>query len=200
MIDAPRRANSRIVAEPSESARFTSEAAPPEAKSFAREATVALAGTPGPRTGESLSASEIAIVSALVEALIPPDVRARVGAGGIDTPQLLVDFMRGWRLEFRLALRASLRFLEYAPIIFQVKPKTARLPITPFTGLPLEDRERLCRKLNEAHSYHVRSLFKVLKTLVYGVFYAHPDVSRHVGYDAAANKAAAEAWARSLGR
>ena len=64
----------------------------------------------------------------------------------------------------------------------------------------LEDRERVCRKLDEAHSYTVRSLFKIAKTFVYGVYYADPRVARTVGYDATANKTAAEAWARSLGR
>ena len=184
-----------------ESARLSSPEAPPEARSFAREATVALAG-PTRDTAETpgLSSGELEIVRALAAAMIPPDVQARTGGAGLDIAQLVVEHMRGWRVEYRLALRASLRFVEYAPIIFQIKPKTARLPITPFTSLPLEDRERVVRRLDEAHSYHVRSLFKIAKTLVYGVYYSHSAVSKRVGYDAAANKAAAEAHAKKLGR
>jgi hypothetical protein len=189
------------VPEPSESARITAALPPPEAVSYAREAIAAMARpAPPEKGGDALSEKECAIVRALCEALVPPGVRARTGGEGLDVVALLFDFMRGWRAEYRLALRASLRFIEYAPIIFQIKPRTARLPITPFTSLPLEDRERVCRRLDEAHSYHVRSLFKVAKTLVYGVYYAHPSVSRAVGYDHQANKTAAEAWARSLGR
>ena len=107
---------------------------------------------------------------------------------------------RGWRVEYRLALRASLRFIEYAPILFQIKPKAATLSITPFTGLPDEDRERVCRRLDQANGYNVRSLFRIAKTLVYGVYYSQDAVERTVGYDAAANKIAAEAWAREQGR
>ncbi len=188
--------------ESQESARLTSPDAPPEAVSAAREAIAAVAGTPGRKSPgpPDLSEKEIEIVEALVEALIPADVRARTGGAGVDTTEKLLEFMRGWRGEYRIALRASLRFIEYAPIIFQVKPKTAKVGVLPFTSLPAEDRERLCRRLDEAHSYHVRTLFKVAKVLVYGVYYSHPEVSRTLGYDAANNKNAAEAWARSLGR
>jgi hypothetical protein len=205
MIDpsAKRRGTAPVVPEPSESARLTSPLAPPEARSFAREATVALAGQAPRARAQSegpLSEKEIAIVRALTDALVPPEVRARTGGEGIDVVELALETIRGWRLEYRLALRASLRFIEYAPIIFQVKPRTARVPITPFTSLPDEDRERVCKKLDEAHSPHVRSLFKVAKTLVYGIYYSQPEVSRAVGYDSHANKTAAEAWARSLGR
>lgn len=165
--------------DPSESARIDSPASP-EARSFAREASVALAG-PGRGTVEALSDKEAAIVRALVEALVPSDVRARTGGEGIDVVAHLLDLVRGWRVEYRLALRASLRFIDFAPILFQIKPRTARLPIATFTGLPLEDRERVCRRLDEAHSYHVRGLFKIAKTFVYGVYYAHPQVARAIG-------------------
>jgi hypothetical protein len=190
--------------ESQESARLRSPEAPPEAVSAAREAVNAVAGTPSRHAEEppapDLSEKEVAIVGALAEALVPADVRARTGGANVDTVAHLLEFMRGWRTEFRLALRASLRFIEYAPIIFQIKPKNAKLGITPFTGLPVEDRERVCRRLDEAHSYHVRSLFKIAKVLIYGVYYSHNDVSRALGYDPAENKRAAEAWARSLGR
>ncbi len=186
--------------EPSESARITSPIAPPEAQSYAREATVALTAPAREADVPGLSTGELDIVRALAGALIPPDVQARTGGEGLDVAQLTLENMRGWRVEYRLALRASLRFVEYAPIIFQIKPKTARLPITPFTSLPVEDRERVVRRLDEAHSYHVRSLFKIAKTLVFGIYYSQPAVSKRVGYDAAANKAAAEAHAKALGR
>lgn len=188
--------------EHSASARLRSPEAPPEAMEAAREAVNAVAGaTPrGAAPPPDLSEKEIAIVRALVEALVPADVRARTGGDKVDTIAQLLDFIRGWRVEYRLALRASLRFIEYAPIIFQIKPKSAKLGITPFTGLPVEDRERACRRLDDAHSYHVRSLFKIAKTLVYGVYYSAPEVSRTLGYDPAENKQAAEAWARAQGR
>ncbi len=185
------------------SARLRSPEAPPEAVSAAREAVNAVAGAPvreGAPPPPDLSEKETAIVRALVEALVPASVRARTGGSSVDTVAHLLEFMRGWRIEYRLALRASLRFIEYAPIIFQIKPKSAKLGVTPFTGLPVEDRERVCRRLDEAHSYHVRSLFKIAKVLVYGVYYSHGAVSSALGYDPAANKVAAEAWARSQGR
>jgi hypothetical protein len=189
------------LAESPESARLQSQEAPPEAVSAAREAVAATFGTPPRKPAPpDLSEKETQILRALTEALVPVIVRARTGGEGVDTVALLLDFMRGWRREYRLALRASLRFIEYAPIIFQIKPKNAKLGITPFTGLPVEDRERVCKRLDEAHSYHVRSLFKIAKVLVYGVYYSHVEVSRAIGYDAAKNKEAAEAWARSLGR
>jgi hypothetical protein len=181
-----------------ESARLPKEV-PPEAESFAREATVALAGKRADAK-IALSDKEIEIVLALAEALVPASVRARTGGARVDMPASLLDLIGGWRVEYRLALRASLRFIEYAPILFQIKPKAAKLPLTPFTGLPPEDRERVCRRLDEAHGYNVRSLFKIAKTLVYGVYYSHRDVESTVGYDASANKLAAEAWAREQGR
>jgi hypothetical protein len=46
----------------------------------------------------------------------------------------------------------------------------------------------------------VRSLFKIAKTLIYGVYYSHVEVSRALGYDPAENKQAAESWARTQGR
>lgn len=188
--------------DPSESARITSPDPPPAAKSFAREATVGLLGSPRQEKdqGPVLSEKEASIVRALVEALVPAEVRARTGGEDLDVVASLLALVRGWRVEYRLALRASLRFIDFAPILFQIKPRTARLPITTFTGLPLEDRERVCRRLDEAHSYSVRSLFKIAKTFVYGVYYSDPRVSRTIGYDASANKAAAEAHARALGR
>jgi hypothetical protein len=185
-----------------ESARLRSPEAPPEAVSAAREAIQAVAGTP-PRNGPAtpdLSEKEVAIVRALVEALVPADVRRKTGGDGIDTVEGVLEFIRGWRVEYRLALKASLRFIEYAPIIFQIKPKNAKIATAFFTGLPAEDRERACKRLDEAHSYHVRALFKIAKALVYGVYYSHSEVSRTLGYDPLKNKEAAEAWARSLGR
>lgn len=187
----------------SASARLRSPEAPPEAMSAAREAVNAVAGAPvreGAPPPPDLSEKETAIVRALVEALVPANVRARTGGSSVDTVAHLLEFMRGWRIEYRLALRASLRFIEYAPIIFQIKPKSAKLGITPFTGLPVEDRERVCRRLDDAHSYHVRSLFKIAKVLVYGVYYSHTEVSRSLGYDPADNKRKAEQWARERGR
>lgn len=187
--------------ESQESARLSSPDAPPEAVSAAREAIAAVAGSSTKKAqAPDLSEKEVAIVRALVEALVPATVRARTGGANVDTVAHLLDFMRGWRTEYRLALRASLRFIEYAPIIFQIKARSAKVGITPFTGLPVEDRERVCRRLDEAHSYHVRSLFKIAKVLVYAVYYSHVEVSRALGYDAHANKAAAEEWARKLGR
>jgi len=182
-----------------ESARLRSPEAPPEAVSAAREAIQAVAGTKGKDSPE-LSEKEIAIVQALAEALVPADIRAGTGGANVDTTARILDFMRGWRVEYRLAVRASLRFLEYAPIVFQIKAKNAKIGTSLFTGLAVEDRERVCRRLDEAHSYHVRSLFKIVKVLVYAVYYSAPEVSRAIGYDAAENKKAAEAWARSLGR
>jgi hypothetical protein len=182
-----------------ESARLPEQPSP-EAESFAREATVALAGTPTKDAKVALSEKEIEIVLALAETLVPSDVREKTGGTKVDMPASLLAFIGGWRVEYRLALRASLRFIEYAPILFQIKPRAAKLPITPFTGLPAEDRERVCRRLDQANGYNVRSLFKIAKTLVYGVYYSHGDVERTVGYDARANKSAAEAWARGLGR
>jgi len=186
--------------ESSESARLRSEVAPQEAVTLAHEATVALARKGRGEAKDAISEKEVEIVRALADVLLPKDVRASSGGAEVDPAALLVDFTRGWPVEYRLALRASLRFIEYAPIVFQIKPVGAKLPITPFTGLPAEDRERVCRRLDEAHSHHVRSLFKIAKVLVYGVYYAHPSVSRAVGYDSFANKEAAEAFARSLGR
>jgi hypothetical protein len=124
--------------ESSASARLRSPEAPPEAVSAAREAVEAVSGLPprGPSQPD-LSEKETAIVRALVEALVPAGVRQRTGGDKVDTVAQLLDFMRGWRVEYRLALRASLRFIEYAPIIFQIKPKASKLGITPFTGLPV---------------------------------------------------------------
>jgi hypothetical protein len=160
------------------------------------EVAAALSGEANVPNGPppTLSEREVEIARALGEALVPRDVRERTGGAHLDPGQMLADFSLGWPVEYRLGLRASLRFIDYAPIVFQIKPRNATLALTTFTAMDGEDRERVVKKLDEAHSYHARMLFKIAKTLIYALYYGQREVSTKIGYDAAKNKAAAEAF------
>lgn len=96
----------------------------------------------------------------------------------------LEDFMTLWDTPKRLGFRLALQVLDWLPFALLRGPNRAPWPSARFHKLPLADRQRLARRLENAHSSALRALWKVFCVLFHYIHYSQPQLMAAHGYQA----------------
>lgn len=129
-------------------------------------------------TGEGyLSRAEEGILASMGEALLPKGGAFPQGFTDLLEPCIL-DVRRIWAsrpILVILATRGMMRLLDLSPILTGVK-------FTFFRRLPIEQRQRVLRKLEDHRFYAVRLIYVSIKFHILLTFFSQPEAERAVGY------------------